>query len=124
MTLETNINGQLFTMHSSGALFWNEKNMLLIADVHLGKVTHFRKNGFAIPNDALYKNFEKLVQVVDFFNPSTILFLGDLFHSLKNNEWDLFVKWSKECTCEIILIAGNHDIIDAKNYEKNGLAAI
>lgn len=66
MTLETTINGQLFTMHFSGALFWNEKNTLLIADVHLGKVTHFRKNGFAIPNDALYKNFEKLIEVVDF----------------------------------------------------------
>ena len=124
MTLETNINGQLFTMHSSGALFWNEKNMLLIADVHLGKVTHFRKNGFAIPNDALHKNFEKLIEVVNFFNASTIFFLGDLFHSTKNSEWDLFVKWSKECTCEIILIAGNHDIINAKNYEKNGIKVV
>ena len=124
MTLETNINGRLFTMHSSGALFWNEKNTLLIADVHLGKVMHFRKNGFAIPNDALHKNFEKLIEVVNFFNPSTILFLGDLFHSTKNSEWDLFVQWSKECTCEIILIAGNHDIIDAKNYEKNGIKVV
>ena len=124
MTLENTINGQIFTIHSSGALFWNEKNTLLIADVHLGKITHFRKNGFAIPNDALHKNFEKLIEVVNFFNPSTILFLGDLFHSTKNSEWDLFVQWSKECTCEIILIAGNHDIIDAKNYEKNGIKVV
>ena len=124
MTLETTINGQLFTMHSSGAVFWNEKNTLLIADVHLGKVMHFRKNGFAIPNDALHKNFEKLVEVVDFFNPSTILFLGDLFHSTKNSEWDLFVEWSKKCTCEIVLIAGNHDIIDTKNYEKSGIKVV
>ncbi len=124
MILETTINDQLFTMHSSGALFWNEKNTLLIADVHLGKVTHFRKNGFAIPNDALYKNFEKLIEVVDFFNASTILFLGDLFHSTKNSEWDLFVDWSKKCTCEIVLIAGNHDIMDANNYESNGIKVV
>lgn len=124
MTLENTINGQIFTMHPSGALFWNAKNTLLIADVHLGKVTHFRKNGFAIPNEALHKNFEKLIEVVDIFNPSTILFLGDLFHSSKNNEWDLFVKWSGECSCEIALIAGNHDIIDAKNYENNGIKVV
>ncbi|CAM3999758.1 ligase-associated DNA damage response endonuclease PdeM [Flavobacterium antarcticum] len=124
MILETTINDQLFTMHSSGALFWNEKNTLLIADVHLGKVTHFRKNGFAIPNDALHKNFEKLIEVVDFFKASTILFLGDLFHSTKNSEWDLFVKWSKECTCEIVLIVGNHDIIDAQNYINNGIKVV
>mgnify|MGYP003604470391 FL=1 len=124
MTLENTINGQIFTMHSSGALFWNEKNTLLIADVHLGKVTHFRKNGFAIPNEALHKNFEKLIEVVDFFNPSTILFLGDLFHSTKNSEWDLFVNWAKECRCEIVLIAGNHDVIDAKNYESHGIKVL
>lgn len=124
MILETTINDQLFTMHSSGALFWNEKNTLLIADVHLGKVTHFRKNGFAIPNDALHKNFEKLIEVVDFFKASTILFLGDLFHSTKNSEWDLFMEWSKECTCEIVLIAGNHDIIDAQNYVNNGIKVV
>lgn len=124
MTLETTINDQLFTMHSSGALFWNDKNTLLIADVHLGKVTHFRKNGFAIPNEALYKNFEKLIEVVDLFKASTILFLGDLFHSTKNNEWDLFVKWSKQCTCELVLIAGNHDIIDKHNYESNDIKVL
>ena len=124
MTLETIINDQIFTMHSSGALFWNEKNTLFIADVHLGKVTHFRKNGFAIPNDALHKNFEKLIEVVDFFQASTILFLGDLFHSTKNSEWDLFVNWAKECTCEIVLIAGNHDIIGAHNYENNGIKVV
>jgi DNA ligase-associated metallophosphoesterase len=124
MTLETTINGQIFTMHPSGALFWKAKNTLLIADVHLGKVTHFRKNGFAIPNEALHKNFEKLLEVADHFQASTILFLGDLFHSIKNSEWDLFEIWSKECGCELVLIAGNHDIIDAHNYESIGIQVV
>ena len=124
MTLETTINEQIFTMHPSGALFWQAKNTLLIADVHLGKVTHFRKNGFAIPNEALHKNFEKLLEVADYFQASTILFLGDLFHSIKNSEWDLFEIWSKECGCELVLIAGNHDIIDAHNYESIGIQVV
>lgn len=124
MTLETTINNQIFTMHCCGALFWNQKKTLLIADVHLGKVTHFRKNGFAIPNHAMHKNFENLIEVVDFFQPERILFLGDLFHSTKNSEWELFVKWSKICSSELILIAGNHDIIPNFNFEDIGIKVV
>lgn len=111
-------------MHISGALFWKSKNTLLIADVHLGKVTHFRKNGFAIPNETLHQNFIKLKEVVELFKPAQIIFLGDLFHSTHNSEWDLFVNWCEECTSEIILIAGNHDIISSQHYEKLGVKVV
>lgn len=124
MTFETKINNQNFTLHCSGAIFWNDKNTLLIADVHLGKVTHFRKNGFAIPNEALHRNFDKLIEVVDYFKASTIIFLGDLFHSIKNSEWEMFVNWSNQCSCELVLIAGNHDIIEEFNYKKIGIQVV
>lgn len=124
MTFDTTINGQIFTMHTSGALFWKSKNTLLIADVHLGKVTHFRKHGFAIPNSALHRNFEKLKEVVELFQPHLIIFLGDLFHSNQNSEWNLFVNWSKKCISEILLISGNHDIIDAYHYKKLGIKLV
>jgi metallophosphoesterase superfamily enzyme len=124
MTFETKIYNQNFTLHCSGAIFWNDKNTLLIADVHLGKVTHFRKNGFAIPNEALHRNFDKLMEVVAYFKATKILFLGDLFHSTKNSEWDLFVKWSQNCGCELVLIAGNHDIIKPYNYQELGVKVV
>ena len=124
MTFETKIYNQNFTLHCSGAIFWNDKNTLLIADVHLGKVTHFRKNGFAIPNEALHQNFDKLMEVVAYFKATKILFLGDLFHSTKNSEWDLFVKWSQNCGCELVLIAGNHDIIKPYNYQELGVKVV
>lgn len=124
MTFEITIHQQLFTMHTSGALFWNPQNSLLIADVHLGKVTHFRKNGFAIPNQALHQNFLKLKKVVEFFNPAQIIFLGDLFHSTQNSEWNLFVDWCKNCQSELVLIVGNHDIISAHNYETLGIKVV
>jgi metallophosphoesterase superfamily enzyme len=75
MTFKTTINQQNFILHISGALFWESKNTLLIADIHLGKVTHFRKNGFAIPNETLHQNFLKLKEVVEFFQPAQIIFL-------------------------------------------------
>ena len=111
------INNQTFTLHQFGTIFWEEKNTLLISDVHLGKVAHFRKHGMAIPNEAIFENFTRLNVVIDFFNPKIIIFLGDLFHSKMNKEWELFANWTKEIRQEIILVEGNHDIIAKYNYE-------
>ncbi|WP_264536332.1 ligase-associated DNA damage response endonuclease PdeM [Flavobacterium sp. N1736] len=110
------INNQDFILHKSGAVFWEKEKMLLISDVHLGKVAHFRKHGMAIPNDAIFENFTRLKAVLDLFNPKTIVFLGDLFHSKINNEWDLFVEWTKQYSQKIILVEGNHDIISKEYY--------
>lgn len=118
MIKTTNIKGYDFIMHPTGALFWEAKSILMISDVHLGKVTHFRKHGVAVPENSVLKNFEKMRLAVDFFHPQTVIFLGDLFHSKKNNEWVLFEKWVSETDAKIILVAGNHDVIDQKHYEK------
>ncbi len=112
-----NINNQTFILHQFGAVFWEEKSTLLISDVHLGKVAHFRKHGMAIPNDAIFENFKRLNVVVDLFKPKTVIFLGDLFHSKINKEWELFADWTKTMQQEIILIEGNHDIIAKHHYE-------
>jgi|SRR6218665_135312 len=118
MTLTIVIQNQTFILHSTGAMFWKDKNTLLISDVHLGKVMHFRKHGVALPGNAVAKNFEQLNLVLDYFDPETVIFLGDLFHSKKNTEWGLFEKWVSETTSKIILVAGNHDVIDPKHYQK------
>lgn len=113
--MKITIHNQNFTLHQSGAAFWEEKNILLISDVHLGKVAHFRKHGIGIPKDAILENFTRLNAVLDEFKPETIIFLGDLFHSKINNEWELFVEWTKQHAQKTILVEGNHDII-AKEY--------
>ena len=38
-----------FILHCSGAIFWPARSILLISDVHLGKVSHFRRHGVALP---------------------------------------------------------------------------
>lgn len=110
------IQNQTFNLHPSGALFWETQQLLLISDVHLGKVSHFRKHGVAIPNNAITENFTRLTNVVEIYKPEKVIFLGDLFHSSKNQEWNLFEEWVACCVSELILIAGNHDIIDKKHY--------
>jgi len=104
-------------MHPSRVVFWKEKAILMISDVHLGKVSHFRKFGAAVPQKAIQKNFDLMTETVNFFKPKTICFLGDLFHSSLNKEWDLFESWVKNTNAEILLVSGNHDIISPLKYE-------
>jgi DNA ligase-associated metallophosphoesterase len=115
------IANQNFNLHPSGAMFWEEQQMLLISDVHLGKISHFRKYGSAVPHAAITENFKRLSQVVSFFSPRTICFMGDLFHSSLNVEWELFENWISEIEATIILVAGNHDIISELKYEALGI---
>lgn len=117
MTKTVEILGQTLVLHPTGAVFWQQRKILLISDVHLGKIAHFRKHGMAVPTDPALKNFERLDLAVGYFRPEIIVFLGDLFHSKKNKEWDLFENWVSKKDASIILVAGNHDIIDRKHYE-------
>ncbi|WP_142784024.1 ligase-associated DNA damage response endonuclease PdeM [Changchengzhania lutea] len=111
------INEQTFIMHPTGALFWVERSMLLIADIHFGKIMHFRKHGSAVPREAIDKNFDQLTYVCDCFSPKTVCFLGDLFHSNWNNEWIPFKDWALKTTYNKLLITGNHDVISPIEYE-------
>lgn len=115
--MNIDIQNHSFILHHYGAIFWEEKSILLISDVHFGKVSHFRKHGIAIPNDAISENFNRLDILLAEFQPQTIIFLGDLFHSTKNSEWNLFANWTKSISQKIILVKGNHDIIDETLFE-------
>ncbi|BDU26590.1 ligase-associated DNA damage response endonuclease PdeM [Flavobacterium sp. GSB-24] len=122
--MKIKINNETFILHCNGAVFWEEKNTIIISDVHLGKVTHFRKHGIAIPQNAISENFRKITEVLEYFNPDKIIFLGDLFHSTKNAEWNLFENWVLDNNYETYLITGNHDIIDENHYRKIGVIVV
>ena len=121
VTKSITISEASFIMHPSGALYWEERDLLIISDVHLGKISHFRKYGSAIPQQAIKGNFEKLNEVLAFFAPGKVMFLGDLFHSSLNNEWLLFEEWLDGISADVILIEGNHDIISPLKYEALGV---
>lgn len=121
MTHTIRINGNAFELHPNGAIFWESKSLLLISDVHLGKVAHFRKFGAAVPRKAVHKNFMLMDEVVNYFQPFHICFLGDLFHSSLNKEWVLFENWVAKTASKITLVAGNHDIIAPEKFEELGI---
>ncbi|WP_203294776.1 ligase-associated DNA damage response endonuclease PdeM [Luteirhabdus pelagi] len=121
---QISIHNNEFLLHPTGTAYWKDQDMLLVADVHLGKVSHFRKHGSAIPAHVAYQNLEKLTDVVNELSPKTVCFLGDLFHSELNQEWDDFTKWAEYTAATIILVAGNHDIIAPDKYLALGIQVV
>jgi DNA ligase-associated metallophosphoesterase len=107
---ETQIANESLWLLPDRALFWPRQKMLIVADAHLGKAAHFRKNGIALPVDLVLQDLTRLQKLIDIFHPKQLLFLGDLFHSAPNQEWNWFAEWlATNPTLEAILVSGNHD---------------
>lgn len=99
------------------AIYWQQQQTLIAADIHLGKTGHFRKAGIAIPRDMEQNDLAVLSDLVADFKPTRIIFLGDLFHSDMNADWQWFDFWRQQFPrLTIDLIKGNHDIISDTHY--------
>ncbi|MDZ7689904.1 MAG: ligase-associated DNA damage response endonuclease PdeM [Balneolaceae bacterium] len=99
------------------AIYWQKKKMLLIADPHLGKAGHFRRNGIPVPGRINATNFQLLDDLLESFEVEHLIILGDLFHSKQNLEWDQFFEWrSGHSAMEVTLVIGNHDILESDTY--------
>lgn len=98
-------------------MYWPTQKALLIADTHLGKITHFRKSGIAVPDRAAYRNLQRLETLLKSYKPDKVYFLGDLFHSELNTEWLAFKDLLRTYPhIHFILIQGNHDILHEVSY--------
>jgi uncharacterized protein len=98
-------------------LFWEEEKALVVSDLHFGKTGHFRKSGIAVPQSVYKEDLQRLVSQLQYFNPSKLLVVGDMFHSLENRELDWFKRWRADFShIAIELIKGNHDILNNEWY--------
>jgi DNA ligase-associated metallophosphoesterase len=101
------------------AIYWQQEKALIAADVHLGKVGHFRKAGIAVPRDMEQNELGVLSDLIYEYKPEKLILLGDFFHSNLNADWDWFILWRSQFPkLEIILVRGNHDIIDDEHYTR------
>ncbi len=113
------LQGQNLLLHPLAAAFWEETSILLLADLHLGKVSHFRKNGSAVPDAAASANLDRLIFLLIEFMPRRVLFLGDLFHSVYNPEWEAFeALLARFPETRFDLVQGNHDILPVDYFQR------
>lgn len=104
------------------SLYWAREKTLMIADVHLGKINHFRRSGFPVPANANDANTSVLIDLLRRHQPERMIFLGDLFHSHYNQEWEVLGQVVKHFTsCSFELVMGNHDIMSRLQYERHNL---
>lgn len=124
-SLDITIMDQELMLLAEKAMYWKDSNTLVVSDLHLGKSGHFRKHGIAVPESVNTSNIQKLDHLIQLLRPVKIIFLGDLFHSHYNAEFDGFKDWRKTHSgIEMILTIGNHDIISANEFEKIGLECV
>lgn len=96
--------------------------LLVIADWHLGKIPHFRKNGIFVPKNEIADELQHLTDLIDGYPTRHVLFLGDLFHSTWNPDWEAFINYLVDFEqLEFSLVKGNHDLIDFKRHNLGNL---
>lgn len=120
-----NFLGQTLYLLPERAIFWEEQSALIVSDLHLGKASHFRKAGVPVPSNIHIKELFILDELIAWHIPKQIIFLGDLFHSDINREWEMFYSWSNHYhDLKKVLVRGNHDILAVQVYKNSGLEIV
>jgi DNA ligase-associated metallophosphoesterase len=116
------ISGQSFRLLPEKAFIWEETATLILADLHLGKITHFRKAGIGLPHQAEQENLAQLSHLILNEQVDRVMILGDLFHSHINEQWPIFKDFLKKfAPLPFVLVKGNHDILHKSAYAADNL---
>ena len=119
MYLSHMIGNEHVVMSAERTLFWENESTLIVADLHIGKTGHFRKEGIGVPQGVYKDDLHRLLAQIYFFKAERLVIVGDLTHSSANKELDLFTKWRQDfSTLEVQLVKGNHDILEKKWYDE------
>ena len=110
--MEITFANEIFIPDASGALIWPARKMLVIADAHLEKASHFARRGYFLPPYDSHMTLSKILNVCGGCEIERVLILGDFFHDndghlrLPDDARGLLADLMK---FEVIWIKGNHD---------------
>lgn len=120
MNEKVQLRNHVLNLLPSKSVSLEKERILLIADLHLGKTNHFRRSGVAVPQKTNEENLSRLIQVIQQQKPQRVIFMGDLFHSHYNHEWEVFGQTlSSFPDISFELVMGNHDIMSEYQYIKH-----
>lgn len=118
-----NLQHQRLWMLPQKALYWQKKRILMVADLHIGKSGHFRKNGIPVPARVNRSNLDLLDELITSLDVEQLIILGDLFHSSANKEWKAFKQWRNgHPDLQLTLVIGNHDILPPDVYHASHIS--
>ena len=115
--------GEKLSALGSGGLFWGDKKILCVSDLHLGKAHRLNRDGAgALPPYENIDTLKRLQADIRATNPGCVICLGDSFddplaeRSLDSVEIDLLKTLQKDR--DWIWISGNHDPYPSYSYRK------
>ena len=89
------------------------QELLLLADVHLGKAEVFQSHGIPLPSDGGDADLERLLTLTERLRPRQVLVLGDLIHgreALTPKLRQRLRQLPQRLGCRLRLIGGNHEL--------------
>ncbi len=107
------VAGHVMRPLAAGALYWEEEDTLLVADLHFEKGAAFAALGMLLPPYDTRTTLERLAKVIGAVDPLRVVALGDSFHRshsaerLVADDLDLLLKLQQDR--EWYWICGNHD---------------
>jgi DNA ligase-associated metallophosphoesterase len=107
------LNGTEILADISGALFWPERRLLAVADLHLEKGSGFASRGRLLPPYDTAATLLALAAAIERHDPAVVLCLGDSFHDMEapgrlgRTDRSKLSRMTRER--DWIWIAGNHD---------------
>ncbi|UUX49759.1 ligase-associated DNA damage response endonuclease PdeM [Nisaea acidiphila] len=74
------LNGVTLTADPAGVLFWPERALLVVSDLHLEKSSSFAARGILLPPYDTAETLKRLTRLCDRYRPERVICLGDNFH--------------------------------------------
>lgn len=110
--------GEELLLCKERAIYWAAKKTLIISDIHIGKAAFFRKSGIQVPATVGQSDLQRLGELLNLYQPTTLIITGDMFHNYMNSEVLEFKQWRAGFSnVRIQLIKGNHDALKSRDYE-------
>ncbi|MDY6922090.1 MAG: ligase-associated DNA damage response endonuclease PdeM [Pseudomonadota bacterium] len=107
------VAGERLLLLPQWAAFWPNEQLLLIADLHLGKPHTFQREGLAVPQSTMTGDLNRLTYLVMETGAKRLLILGDFVHhrhGLTHTVRTQVETWIASLRpLEIMVVVGNHD---------------
>jgi DNA ligase-associated metallophosphoesterase len=105
--------GETVWLLAEKALYWPERKMLVIADIHFGKAAAFRAQGVPVPRGTTTENLAALDALMARHDTAEIVFLGDFLHARAAHAaatLAAMLAWrARHPQLLLTLVRGNHD---------------
>ena len=106
------LQGEQLELLGSRAAWDPARQLLLVADLHLGKAETFQQHGIPLPSDGDASTLNALLELAHQWQPRQLIVLGDLIHSRLGLGAELRAKLAalpELLGCPLRLVGGNHE---------------